>query len=124
MERFVRTERQTSELRLVAALGAAAILYLNQTSLRIDTASQTVTVDHAQVDLSPTEFKLLRALAEEAGIALSQERLFRKTWGDVYKGQSNLVDVYIHRLRKKLETDASSPKRILTVRGAGYKLSE
>ena len=55
---------------------------------------------------------------------MSQEVLFRKTWGDVYRGQTNSVDVYIHRLRRKLEDNVSSPKRIVTVRGMGYKLTE
>ena len=97
---------------------------MNVNGLQIDTTAQKVSLLGRQVDLSPTEYRLLKALAETAGTPVSQEHLFRMTWGDVDKGQTNVVDVYIHRLRRKLEEDASSPKRILTVRGAGYKLSD
>lgn len=92
--------------------------------LQIDAATQKVTLMGKPVALSPTEFRLLQALAENAGMPVSHDILFRKTWGDVFRGQTNVVDVYIHRLRRKLEENALSPKRILTVRGVGYKLSE
>lgn len=98
------------------------IIALN--GLQIDTANQRVTLGGESVELSPTEYRLLLALAEVPGTPVSQEVLFRKTWGDVYRGQTNSVDVYIHRLRRKLEDNVSSPKRIVTVRGMGYKLTE
>ena len=96
---------------------------LNINGLRIDTIEEKVSVGRKSLELSPTEYRLLYALAETAGTPVSPDYLFRKTWGDVYRGQTNVVDVYIHRLRKKLEDDASSPRRILTVRGIGYKLA-
>ena len=90
--------------------------------LEIDVASQKVTLSGHSVDLSPTEFRLLYALAETPGVSVSQDILFRKTWGDIFRGHSNSVDVYIHRLRRKLERNAAYPTRIVTVRGAGYRL--
>ncbi|MSQ15923.1 MAG: GAF domain-containing protein [Dehalococcoidia bacterium] len=90
--------------------------------LSLDASNQRVTVMEQPVELSPTEFRLLYALAERAGKPVGQDILFEKAWGEESGGQTNVVDVYIHRLRKKIEDDASSPKRILTVRGEGYKL--
>ena len=92
-------------------------------SLELDTETQRATLRGRPVDLSPTEFKLLRALVAQAGVAMSADTLFRKTWGNVYQGRANTVDVYIHRLRRKLESEPSSPTRIVTVRGVGYKLT-
>lgn len=99
-------------------------LVITLNGLQIDTANQRVVLKGEPIELSPTEYRLLIALAETPGTPISQEVLFRKTWGDVYRGQTNAVDVYIHRLRKKLEENASSPTRILTVRGVGYKLMD
>ena len=90
--------------------------------LTLDAAAQRVTLMDQIIDLSPTEFRLLYALAERAGTSVGQDTLFEKAWGEAPSGQTNVVDVYIHRLRKKIEEDATSPKRILTVRGEGYKL--
>lgn len=97
---------------------------VNVNGLQIDTSTQKVLLMGQPIELSPTEFRVLVALAEHPGIPVSQEVLFRKTWGDVYRGNTNAVDVYIHRLRKKLEENSVSPKRIVTVRGMGYKLEE
>ncbi len=95
---------------------------ISVSGLSIDATSQRVTLMEQPVELSPTEFRLLYALAERAGSSVSQDILFEKAWGEAPTGQTNVVDVYIHRLRKKVEEDASSPKRVITVRGEGYKL--
>ncbi|MBM2826071.1 MAG: two component transcriptional regulator, winged helix family [Dehalococcoidia bacterium] len=118
------TELEATVTRLERMREPRRRTVMSVNGLQIDTTAQKVSLLGRPVDLSPTEYRLLKALAETAGTPVSQEHLFRKTWGDVYKGQTNVVDVYIHRLRRKLEEDASSPKRILTVRGAGYKLSD
>lgn len=117
-------ELGTAVQRFEQMRGSRKRAVIGVNGLSIDTVAQKVTLMGKPVDLSPTEFRLLQSLAEQSGTPLTQDALFRRTWGDVYHGQTNVVDVYIHRLRKKLEDDASSPKRIVTVRGIGYKLSD
>ena len=60
-------------------------------------------------------------LAENAGQPVNQETLLRRVWSDKYDGQGNVVDVSVHRLRRKLES-GSSFQRIVTIRGRGYML--
>ena len=81
------------------------------------------TLNGQEVKLTPTEFEMLYQLAESAGTPLNQETLLRRVWAQNYVAQGNVVDVCIHRLRRKIEDDPTAPKRILTVRGAGYMLS-
>ena len=70
--------------------------------------------------LTKTEYDLLHVLAENAGNAVSQETLIREVWGEDYIPQGKVVDVTVHRLRRKLEALPSGKKLIRTVRGQGY----
>jgi DNA-binding response OmpR family regulator len=81
-----------------------------------------VTVSGHSVDLSPREFELLYALALEAGQVVSTGDLLARVWGAEYQGQPQVVYVHIRWLREKLEEDPGRPRRIITVRGVGYKL--
>ncbi len=90
--------------------------------LVIDPAAHTVTIRGQEVDLAPREFDLLTALAQEAGKVLSVDDLLARVWGAEYMGEPQVVYVHIRWLREKLEEDPQTPKRILTVRGVGYKL--
>jgi DNA-binding response OmpR family regulator len=90
--------------------------------LAIDPAAHTVTVGGQPVDLPPREFELLHALALEAGHPLAVEDLLARVWGLAYAGESQVVYVHIRWLREKLEADPNHPRRIVTVRGVGYKL--
>lgn len=91
--------------------------------LRIDLVKGQVAVEGKEVKLSPIEFDLLSRLAENAGEALTHDTLLRLVWGPEYEGRPNVVDVSIHRLRRKIERDTTHPQRIVTVRGVGYMLS-
>ena len=73
------------------------------------------------VDLTPVEMRLLRFLVSNAGRSLTRDALVIKVWGYEYESSSNQLDVYISRLRTKIEPDPSTPRLILTVRGVGYK---
>jgi len=88
----------------------------------IDTAAHSVTVAGQPVELTPLEFDLLRTLAEEVGHVLSMDELLDRVWGKEYIGQPQVIYVHIHWLRERLEKDPQNPRRILTVRGVGYKL--
>jgi DNA-binding response OmpR family regulator len=90
--------------------------------LTIDRAAHTVTVGEREVELSPREFALLHALALEAGCVVSIDDLLEHVWGAEYAGEPQVVYVHVRWLREKLEDEPQHPRRILTVRGVGYKL--
>jgi len=90
--------------------------------LVIDVAAHTVIVAGQPVELTPLEFDLLRVLGENAGRVLSVDDLLNRVWGEEYVGQPQVVYVHIHWLRERLEEDPQNPRRIITVRGVGYKL--
>jgi DNA-binding response OmpR family regulator len=90
--------------------------------LAIDTAAHSVTVAGRPVELTPLEFDLLCALAGKVGHVLSVDDLLNQVWGEEYIGQPQVVYVHIHWLRERLEEDPQNPRRIVTVRGVGYKL--
>jgi DNA-binding response OmpR family regulator len=71
--------------------------------------------------LKPKEYELLVSLAQRKGQALSRDNLMRVVWGLGRPGNSRTVDVHIRWLREKIEADPSNPKRIITVRGIGYR---
>ena len=76
-----------------------------------------------EVKLSGKEFALLRYMIQNAGIVLSRDRLEEHLWNFDYAGGSNVIDVYIRYLRKKID-EGHEPKLIHTVRGAGYVLKD
>jgi DNA-binding response OmpR family regulator len=90
--------------------------------LVIDQAAHTVMLGGKEVELAPREFDLLTALAQEAGRVLSVDELLGRVWGAEYMGEPQVVYVHIRWLREKLEQNPQKPKRIITVRGVGYKL--
>jgi two-component system, OmpR family, alkaline phosphatase synthesis response regulator PhoP len=92
--------------------------------LHIDFKSYEVTVDGKRVDLSPTEFRLLKFLSRNPGRVYSREQILDRVWGDEAFVEPRTVDVHIRRLRARIEHDESSPDYIVTVRGAGYKFMD
>lgn len=92
--------------------------------LRIDPAARQVWKDGEPVDLTPTEFDLLLALARHHGRVLTREQLIERVWGYDYYGDDRTVDVHIGRIRKKIEDDPGHPSLVLTVRGAGYRFED
>jgi len=89
--------------------------------LMIDTAQHEVLLSGQPVDLSPTEFRLLVALAEAPGRVHEYGSLLASVWGDEYVDDIDFLRVYIWRLRKKLEGVPDHPTRIVTERGFGYR---
>ena len=81
-----------------------------------------VLLDHNEVVLTKTEFRLLCELAHDPGGVFSRELLLDKVWGYGYFGDGRLVDVHIRRLRMKIEVDPANPTHVVTVRGLGYRL--
>ncbi|MGH3905879.1 MAG: response regulator transcription factor [Pseudonocardiaceae bacterium] len=87
--------------------------------LRLDLRTREVQVGARRVALSAREFSLLEVLLRHAGQVLSQVQLLDQVWGYDFDGGSNVVEVYIRHLRRKIGTE-----RIETIRGAGYRLPE
>ena len=90
----------------------------------IDLIRHTVTRGDEAIDLTPTEFSLLAALAREPGRAFTRLQLLEATQGDAFEGYERTVDAHIKNLRAKLERDPKKPEYIVTVFGVGYKFSE
>lgn len=90
-------------------------------TLEIDFAQRRVTVSGHMVDLTPTEYRLLEALASRPGRTVPTEQLLDEVWGADYAGETGHVKHYIWALRKKLEGNPGNPQHILTERGFGYR---
>jgi two-component system OmpR family response regulator len=91
--------------------------------LEIDVGRHQAFLKGVALELSPKEFDLLALLAENKGFVFSREQLLEKVWGYDYAGETRTVDVHIRWLREKIEDNPAKPKRLVTIRGTGYKLA-
>jgi len=105
-----------------APLGDAKDEIVETGDLSIDPHTFTALLNGDPLTLTPREFNLLHALALQPGVVLSTQNLLEQVWGAEFIGQPQVVYVHIRWLREKIEKDPNNPKRILTVRGVGYKL--
>ncbi len=90
--------------------------------LEIDTDRRRVTVDGAEIHLTPTEYTLLLVLARNADRVVTDAMLLREVWGLQYGDEDHYLHVYVARLRKKLERDPQRPRYLRTEPGVGYRL--
>jgi DNA-binding response OmpR family regulator len=90
-------------------------------NLVINLIRREVTLNDEPLPLKPQEYELLVFFAEHKGKMLSREFILERVWGWDFIGDSRTVDVHVRWLRQKIEEDASQPKRIVTVRGGGYR---
>ena len=95
---------------------------LRSGALTLDLMRRSASVHGDRLDLTPTEFSLLAALLRERGAPLSRRALLREVWGYEFDPGTNVVDVHVNRLRRKLE-DRGLEEVIRTVRGSGYAAS-
>ena len=93
-------------------------------SLMVDFDRYEAKLGDNPVQLTPTEFKLLKGLATEPGRAYSRAQLVDKVLGNGYEGFERTIDVHVMNIRRKIETDPSHPRYLLTAYGVGYKLGE
>jgi two-component system alkaline phosphatase synthesis response regulator PhoP len=87
--------------------------------IRIDTGRRQVWVDDRLIELTTTEFDLMKSLAEHRGMVLSREQLLEDVWGYEYYGELRVVDVHIGHIRQKI-----GEEYIVTVRGVGYRFED
>jgi DNA-binding response OmpR family regulator len=99
------------------------LLQFDGDQLIIDPSAHRLSVRGADVDLSPTEYRLLLYLAYNAGRVLNQNQILDNVWGPGYEASRGAVKVYIRRLRNKIEENPRQPRYIVTQRGAGYYLA-
>ncbi|MEA5078999.1 MAG: response regulator transcription factor [Anaerolineaceae bacterium] len=90
-------------------------------NLNIDLKRREANLNNKPLDLKPKEYDLLLYFLEHPSRALSRDTLLEQVWGWDFSGDSRTVDVHIRWLREKIEEDPSAPKRLVTVRGAGYR---
>ncbi|AWB09560.1 MAG TPA: response regulator transcription factor [Thermodesulfobium narugense] len=89
---------------------------------RVDREKSQIHFHGNLMNLTATEYKLLLFLFENSGRTFSREKLIDKVWGEEYFVEARMVDVYIRRLREKIEADPSNPQILKTRRGFGYVL--
>lgn len=90
--------------------------------LIVDLANRLVTVGGQPVQLTPTEYEILKALVTATGKVLTHHQLLRQVWGRGYEAESHMLRVNISNLRHKIEPDQARPTYILTESGIGYRL--
>ena len=114
--------RMRVALRHVTPAGDEPVFVVDE--LVIDRARREVKVAGREIQLTPTEYGLLCALAAHAGKVLTHRQLLRELWGPGYEQETHMLRVNISNLRRKLEPDPTRPHYIRTEPGVGYRLHD
>jgi two-component system, OmpR family, KDP operon response regulator KdpE len=91
-------------------------------NITIDLIKRTIKVGKNEIKLSPTEFDILKILAQNKEKIVTQKYLLEKVWGPAYLNESHYLRIYIGQIRKKIEKDPARPEHLLTEPGIGYRL--
>jgi two-component system, OmpR family, KDP operon response regulator KdpE len=91
-------------------------------AIEVDLDKHEARLDGRRVHLTPHQFDLLRVFAANEGKLLTHRFLLREVWGPGYGTESNLLQVHVSQLRRKIEPDPARPRQLLTEPGAGYRL--
>lgn len=117
-------EELVARLRAIARRAKGPIVdRITAGSLVVDMSARSVSYADKAIDLGATEFRLLEFLARNAGIAFSRTDLLERIWDYEFDGSSNIVDVYVSQLRRKLKK-VGADDVITTVWGVGYKFEK
>ncbi len=116
--RAVLRRAQFGSVESVRGLAAVATVG----DLSVDYAQHLVTMRGEEVPLTPTEYRMLAYLMQNAGRVVTQDLLLEHVWGAEYIGESHMLQVNINRLRHKIEPDSTQPRYLLTKVGVGYLL--
>ncbi|HSQ26656.1 MAG TPA: response regulator [Anaerolineales bacterium] len=91
-------------------------------TLIVDLAHRKVTKDGAEINLTPTEYDLLKLMVQNAGKVMTHKQIIQKIWGGGYEEEAHLLRVNISNLRRKIERDPTRPSIIFTEPGVGYRM--
>jgi len=123
--------KEELELRIRALLRRASVKSTTSVAanisvgdMEIDFERHRVTERGREIDLTPTEFRILELLASAPGRAYSRHELLNYVWDSAFDGYKRNIDPHVNRLRNKLEPNPNRPTYILTVWGIGYKLND
>jgi two-component system OmpR family response regulator len=105
------------------AAGDAPVTKLSYADLEVDLLARRVTRGGRKIDLQPREFRLLEFLLAHQGQVVTRTMLLEDVWDYHFDPGTNVIDVHVSRLRKKLD-EGGAPSLLHTVRGAGYRLGE
>lgn len=89
--------------------------------LRLDYRSRQVSLDGVLVDLTRSQFEILRMIVEAGGYPVSGEEILRRLWNTSWVGKVNALHVHVHHLRRKLGETPAAPRHVHNVRGVGYR---
>lgn len=115
--------RVRASLRRAAAVTDEASTILEAGDFRLDLRSYSVTVAGHEIHLTPKEFELLAHLVRHAGRVMTHRSLLAAIWGGNYVEQTEYLRVFIGQLRKKIESDPSTPRYIVTEPWIGYRFN-
>jgi DNA-binding response OmpR family regulator len=109
-----------ARLRALGRRGKTTPRVIEAGPLQLDTGAREARVNGSPVELTGTEFALLEYLMQNAGQVLSRDQLREEVWGEGFEPASNVVDIYVHYVRRKLKAAGLEADPIRTVRGLGY----
>ncbi len=109
-----------ARLRALHRRGKVDPELLRSGPLELDTTARELRVNGTSVELTGTELALLEYLMRNPGVVLSRDQLREQVWGDGFEHASNVVDIYVHYVRRKLKRAGADQDPIRTVRGLGY----
>jgi two-component system KDP operon response regulator KdpE len=90
--------------------------------LKVDLPRRLVFLNGQEVDLTPTEYDIIRVLVQHAGRVLTHRQILREVWGIPYETETHLLRVNVSNLRRKIEPDPNQPRYVITDPGVGYRL--
>ncbi|MEF2093242.1 response regulator transcription factor [Bacillus sp. CFBP9009] len=123
IEELLARIRAVLRMRTAAPSMEAEDEWLNTADLKVNVKTREVIRGESEIDLTPKEFDLLRYLLKNKRQVLNRDQILEAVWGYDFYGETNVVDVYIRYVRKKLEYGFDTPL-IHTVRGVGYVLKD
>jgi DNA-binding response OmpR family regulator len=123
-ELVVRVKAILRRVDRIRGIGETDAGPIDRNGLVLDPQRRLVTVDDAEVALTPLEFEILHALAREPGVVLGRDQLMDRVWGYRDYAGGRVVDSHVARIRRKLGEDGNDPRFIRTVHGVGYAFKE